>query len=133
MKKKNEGRKNTSLLAQVMDKIEERKAYYVMWLYAPEYLPNQNITSFDELKAHYKQLNVTEKTCKDWLLEPEVQDVIKYIFKKTDMLRKAELYKKTYEKALDDPSIIKAFQTCSKDFLGEDEKTESLEDILNNM
>lgn len=108
------------------------EAYFILWKYAPELLPNyENIHSFEDLTNTYKQfMGRTLQSCEKMLYKEDVQAGIKYLLKRLDGKRDIELLNKYYELSMaGDVQALKAYMDFKKNFFTDDE-TDELKSIL---
>ncbi len=101
------------------------EAYYILFLYAPEFLPTQ-VKTFAELKKEYNEFrNLDEKDCKKSLLKSDVQRAIRTLMKRIDGKRDIELLNKYYELAMGgDVQALKAYMDFKKRYFTDDESDE---------
>ena len=60
-----------SVLSHIIGMVKtQAKAYYIIWKYAPELLPNPNIKTFEDLTSQYKTFTkgMTAHVCKCFIL-----------------------------------------------------------------
>ena len=107
----------------------QTKAYYIIWKYAPELLPKQDIKTFDDLKNSYKTFTagMTEQICENWLMEENVQTAVKWLLQREHQKKMIELYNIYYDKAKTDTNAFKAFIDFSNQFFADDKKNGILE------
>lgn len=116
----------------------DTKAYYIMYLYCPEYLKEadrKSVKDFEDLKSRYKCFSdsITEDICKRYIMEQGCQTAIKWLLKRLHQKKLIELYDKYYQKALDgDVQAFKAWQDFSDKFFKEDKESE-LTKLLNKI
>lgn len=116
----------------------DMKAYYIMYLYCPEYLKEADkvpVKDFEDLKSRYACFSdsVTESVCKRYIMEQGCQTAIKWLMKRLHQAKEIELYNKYYKDALSgDVQSFKAWQEFSKDFFKEDKENE-LTKLLNKI
>ena len=135
MKKIGRGTKEEkSIFAELKQKIgNEHMAYWVVWKYAPDLLP-QKFKTFDELKETYSALRnakVSERDCDKFLYYQKVQDAVKWLLKKQKGARMIELYNLWFEAAKTDANALKEFMKLQDEFFKSDELSE-LQTILKN-
>lgn len=101
------------------------EAYYILFLYAPEFLPTQ-VKTFAELKKEYNEFrNLDEKDCKKSLLKSDVQRAIRTLMKRIDGKRDIELLNKYFELAMGgDVQALKAYMDFKKRYFTDDESDE---------
>jgi hypothetical protein len=113
----------------------EPKTYYLLWKYAPEFLPcKKKVETFEELRETYtafKKFKV-EEDCTKWLIENNIQTAIKWLLNKTHALKMVELYNTYFENAKEDVQAFKAFTDFSEKFFASEKDSELLA-ILNNI
>lgn len=112
----------------------DAEAYFIIWKYAPQLLPNgDNISSFDDLKNTYKNFESrTEQSMEKALFKEDVQAGIKYLLKRLDSKRDVDLLNKYYELAMSgDVQALKAYLLYKKAFFADDE-TNELKAILSD-
>ena len=131
--------KSVSQEISIINKIKtmvktDAKVYFIMWKYAPHLLPNQNLKTFEDLKANYKTFTagMTEPNCNKWLLEENVQSAVKWLLKRLHQAKLIELYNTYYEKAKEDTTAFKAFTEFADKFFAEEKDSELLS-ILNGI
>ena len=116
----------------------DTKAYYIMYLYCPEYLKEADrnpIKGFEDLKSRYAVFSdsITEDICKRYLLEEGCQTAVKWLLKRLHQKKLIELYNTYYEKSLSgDTQAFKAFLEFSDKFFKED-KENGLTKLLNKI
>ena len=116
----------------------DTKAYYIMYLYCPEYLKEADrrpVKDFEDLKSRYECFSdsITENVCKRYIMEQGCQTAIKWLLKRLHQKKMIELYDKYYQKALDgDVQAFKAWQEFSEKFFIEDKENE-LTKLLNKI
>jgi len=111
------------------------EAYFILWKYAPELLPNyENIHSFEDLTNTYKQfMGRTLQSCEKMLFKEDVQAGIKYLLKRLDGKRDVELLNKYYDLAIGgDVQALKAYMDFKKKFFTSRDDDE-LKSILNGV
>lgn len=119
-----------SVLSHIITMVKtQAKAYYIIWRYAPELLPNQDIKTFEELTSQYKTFTVgmTEHVCENWLMESNVQTAVKWLLKREHQKKMIELYGIYYDKAKTDTNAFKAFVDFSNQFFEDDKKSDILD------
>ena len=124
-----------SVLSHIIGLVHtQTKAYYIIWRYAPELLPKQDIKTFDDLKNSYKTFTagITQQTCENWLMEENVQTAVKWLLKRENQKHMIELYNIYFERAKDDTNAFKAFVDFSNQFFADDKKSDIL-DIVQNI
>lgn len=101
------------------------EAYYILFLYAPEFLPTQ-VKTFAELKKEYSEFkNLDEKDCKKSLLKSDVQRAIRTLMKRLDGKRDIELLNKYYDLAMGgDVQSLKAYMDFKKKYFTDNESDE---------
>lgn len=116
----------------------DTKAYYIMYLYCPEYLKEADrkpVADFEDLKSRYKCFSdsITESICKRYIMEQGCQSAIKWLLKRLHQKKMIELYDKYYQKSLDgDVQAFKAWQEFSDKFFMEDQEND-LTRLLNKI
>lgn len=116
----------------------DMKAYYIMYLYCPEYLKEADkvpVKDFEDLKSRYACFSdsVTESVCKRYIMEQGCQTAIKWLMKRLHQAKEIELYNKYYQDALSgNVQSFKAWQEFSKDFFKENRENE-LTKLLNKI
>lgn len=116
----------------------DMKAYYIMYLYCPEYLKEADIKpvkDFEDLKSRYECFSdsITEKVCKRYIMEQGCQTAIKWLLKRLHQKKEIELYNAYYKKALKgDVQAFKAWQDFSEKFFKENKENE-LTKLLNKI
>ena len=116
----------------------DMKAYYIMYLYCPEYLKEADkkpVKDFEDLKSRYKCFSdtITEDICKRYIMEQGCQTAIKWLLKRLHQKKMIELYDTYYKKALEgDVQAFKAWQDFSDKFFKEDKENE-LTKLLNKI
>ncbi len=116
----------------------DTKAYYIMYLYCPEYLKEADrkpVEDFEDLKSRYECFSdsITENVCKRYIMERGCQTAIKWLMKRLHQAKEIELYNKYYKDALDgNVQSFKAWQEFSKDFFKEQKESE-LTKLLNKI
>lgn len=85
----------------------DAEAYFIIWKYAPELLPNSDtIKSYEDLKNTYKNFeNRTEQSFEKALFKEDVQAGVKYLLKRLDGKRDVDLLNKYYSLATDASKI----------------------------
>lgn len=110
----------------------DAEAYFIIWKYAPQLLPNgENIKTFEDLKNNYKNFeNRTEQSFEKALFKEDVQAGIRYLMKRLDGKRDIDLLNKYYALAMGgDVQALKAYMEFKKNFFADDE-TDELKEIL---
>ncbi len=110
----------------------DAEAYFIIWKYAPELLPDyESIKDFTDLQHTYKQFEGrTEQSCEKMFYKEDVQAGIRYLLKRLDGKRDIELLNKYYDMALGgDVQALKAYMDFKKQFFTDDE-TDELKSIL---
>ena len=116
----------------------DMKAYYIMYLYCPEYLKEADkvpVKDFEDLKSRYACFSdsITEDICKRYIMEQGCQTAIKWLLKRLHQKKLIELYDKYYQKAMGgDVQAFKAWQEFSEKFFKED-KENGLTKLLNKI
>lgn len=116
----------------------DTKAYYIMYLYCPEYLKEADRTpvqSFEDLKSRYECFSdtITERVCKRYIMEQGCQAAIKWLMKRLHQVKEIELYNKYYQDAMNgNVQAFKAWQEFSKYFFQADREGE-LTKLLNKI
>lgn len=111
----------------------DSEAYFIIWKYAPELLPNEeNIKTFADLKKNYKCFEErTEQGLEKALFKEDVQAGVRYLLKRLDGKRDIDLLNKYYALAMGgDVQALKAYMDFKKNFFADNEADE-LKDILN--
>ncbi len=110
----------------------DSEAYFILWKYAPQLLPNgEDIKTFGELKNNYKNFeNRTEQSFEKALYKEDVQAAIRYLLKRLDGKRDIDLLNRYYDLAMSgDVQALKAYIEFKKGFFADDE-TDELKEIL---
>lgn len=104
----------------------DAEAYFIIWKYAPELLPNSDIKSFDDLKNTYKNFeNRTEQSFEKALFKEDVQAGVKYLLKRLDSKRDVDLLNKYYYLSMNgDVQALKAYMDFKKSFFADNETSE---------
>ena len=105
----------------------DAEAYFIIWKYAPELLPNSDtIKSFENLKNTYKNFeNRTEQSFEKALFKEDVQSGVKYLLKRLDGKRDVDLLNKYYSLAMNgDVQALKAYMDFKKNFFADNESNE---------
>lgn len=124
-----------SIIAHLKDMVKtDAKVYFIVWKYAPNLLPKDDIKTFDNLKANYKTFTdgMTQTSCNNWLYEQNVQTAIKWLLKRIHQEKMIELYNIYFDKAKTDTNAFKAFCEFSNTFFAEEKDSELL-GILNGI
>ena len=119
-----------SVLSHIIGMVKtQAKAYYIIWKYAPELLPNQDVKTFEDLTSQYKTFTkgMTAHVCDNWLMEENVQTAVKWLLQREHQKKMIELYNIYYDKAKDDTNAFKAFIDFSNQFFADDKKNGILE------
>jgi hypothetical protein len=119
-----------SVLSHIIGMVKtQAKAYYIIWKYAPELLPNPNIKTFEDLTSQYKTFTkgMTAHVCENWLMEENVQTAVKWLLQREHQKKMIELYNIYYDKAKTDTNAFKAFIDFSNQFFADDKKNGILE------
>lgn len=112
----------------------DTEAYFIIWKYAPQLLPNdENIKTFNDLTKVYKCFEGrSEQGLEKALFKEDVQAGIKYLLKRLDGKRDVDLLNKYYELAMSgDVQALKAYLLYKKAFFADDE-TNELKAILSD-
>lgn len=118
-----------SIISHLKEMVKsDSKVYFIIWKYAPDLLPKQNIKTFDDLKALYKTFTdgMTEMSCSNWLYEENVQTAIRWLLKRIHQAKMIELYNIYFDKAKTDTNAFKAFCDFSNTFFAEEKDSELL-------
>ncbi len=110
----------------------DSEAYFILWKYAPQLLPNgEDIKSFEELKNRYKNFEGrTEQGLEKALYKDDVQSAIKYLLKRIDGKRDIDLLNKYYELSMGgNVQALQAYIHFKREFFADDE-TDELKEIL---
>ena len=119
-----------SVLSHIIGMVKtQAKAYYIIWKYAPELLPNPNVKTFEDLTSQYKTFTkgMTAHVCENWLMEENVQTAVKWLLQREHQKKMIELYNIYYDKAKTDTNAFKAFIDFSNQFFADDKKNGILE------
>ena len=119
-----------SVLSHIIGMVKtQAKAYYIIWKYAPELLPNPNVKTFEDLTSQYKTFTkgMTAHVCENWLMEENVQTAVKWLLQREHQKKMIELYNIYYDKAKSDTNAFKAFIDFSNQFFADDKKNGILE------
>ena len=119
-----------SILSHLIGMVKtQAKAYYIIWKYAPELLPNHNIKTFEDLTSQYKTFTkgMTKQVCENWLMEENVQTAVKWLLQREHQKKMIELYNIYFDKAKNDTNAFKAFVEFSNQFFADDKKNGILE------
>lgn len=106
----------------------DAKVYFILWKYAPNLLPNQNMKTFSDLKENYKTFTdgMTEVSCRNWLMEENMQTAIKWLLKRIHQFKLIELYNLYFDKAKEDTQAFRAFMDFSDKFFVDEKDSELL-------
>ena len=118
-----------SILSHLIGMVKtQAKAYYIIWKYAPELLPNHNIKTFEDLTSQYKTFTkgMTKQVCENWLMEENVQTAVKWLLQREHQKKMIELYNIYYDKAKSDTNAFKAFVEFSNQFFADNKKNDML-------
>jgi hypothetical protein len=119
-----------SIFSQLKEMLKtDTKTYYILWKYAPEFLPcDKQVVTFEDLVSTYKcfKKQNTEESCYKWLIESATQTAIKWLLNKTHGIKMTELYHQYYEKSKTDVQCFKAFCDFSEDFFATEKDSELL-------
>lgn len=110
----------------------DAEAYFIIWKYAPQLLPNgENIKTFEDLKNNYKNFETrTEQSFEKALFKEDVQAGVRYLMKRLDGKRDIDLLNKYYSLAMGgDVQALKAYMEFKKNFFADNE-TDELKEIL---
>lgn len=104
----------------------DAETYYILFRYAPELLPAENIKTYQDLKSNYAAFeNRTEQSLEKGLFREDVQSAIKYLLKRLDGKRDIELLNKYYSLAMGgDVQALKAYMDFKKTFFSDNEADE---------
>lgn len=104
----------------------DAETYFILFKYAPELLPAENIKTFEDLKSNYAAFeNRTEQSLEKGLFREDVQSAIKYLLKRLDGKRDIELLNKYYSLAMGgDVQALKAYVDFKKGFFADNEADE---------
>ena len=119
-----------SVLSHIIGMVKtQAKAYYIIWKYAPDLLPNPNVKTFEDLTSQYKTFTkgMTAHVCDNWLMEENVQTAVKWLLQREHQKKMIELYNIYYDKAKTDTNAFKAFIDFSNQFFADDKKNGILE------
>ena len=119
-----------SVLSHIIGMVKtQAKAYYIIWKYAPDLLPNPNVKTFEDLTSQYKTFTkgMTAHVCENWLMEENVQTAVKWLLQREHQKKMIELYNIYYDKAKTDTNAFKAFIDFSNQFFADDKKNGILE------
>lgn len=129
--------KDKTVFAAIKEMVHsDKEAYYIIWKYAPELLPNiegdkMKIATFKDLQAQYKALaDRSEQTLAKCLYNPDVQQATRYLLKRLDGKRDIDLLNKYYELAMQgDTQCFSTYLKFKKEFFA-DEATNELKNII---
>ena len=113
----------------------EKYAYYILYRYAPDLLPNlkpgEKIDTDEQLQKKYVKLaDRHEEALSNALYYEDVQAAVKFLMQRLAGKRDAELLNKYYELAMSgDTQALKAYVTFRGTYLADDESNE-LKSIL---
>ena len=105
--------------------------YWILWKYAPDWLPKQ-FKTYDDLVANYKTFQnkkLTERDCDKFIYYDKVQNAIKWLLKKQKGARMIALYNIWFERAKQDPNALKEFLKLQDEYFKGNQLSE-LESIL---
>lgn len=105
----------------------DAEAYFIIWKYAPQLLPNgENIKTFEDLKNNYKNFETrTEQSFEKALFKEDVQAGVRYLLKRLDGKRDVDLLNKYYSLAMNgDVQALKAYMDFKKNFFADNETNE---------
>ena len=125
--------KQKTILSELMDTVGGNYAYYILFLYLPEYL-DPNIKTYTDLCNKYSELKPwidKESVLKRGLCRKKVQDAIKNLLIRTEDYRDSKLLNKYYELAMKgDTKALKAYMDFKKVYMKEKAKsTNSIYDV----
>ena len=104
------GASKPEIVKRILDSMPEYKANYVFWRYAPECmtctLENKSFDSFKAAAALPEHF--TEDSCKMWLLDADVQDLVRLLLERKNQQQLLDLHEKYVVKAENDPNSLKA-------------------------
>ena len=106
-------------------------AFWVVWKYAPDLLP-EKFKTFDEFSQHYKAISnkgLTERDCEKFIYLDKVQNAVKWLLKKQKNARMIELYNTWFQAAKKDANALKEFLKLQDEFF-KDAQVSELESIL---
>lgn len=138
------GRQRSKSVLQAIKEmiVNDEEAYFILWRYAKELLPDKNIKTYKDLQEHYvKMQGKTEESYELCLYKDEVQQAIKYLLKAMDTKRDVDLLNKYYKLAMDgDTQALKAYLDFKKNFFANSDTNEltkilkgvKIEDTSNN-
>ena len=100
------GASKPEIVKRILGAMPEYKANYIFWRYAPECMTckpsGKSFADFKtaaELPEHF-----TEENCKMWLLDADVQDLVRLLLERQLL----DLHEKYVVKAENDPNSLKA-------------------------
>lgn len=105
----------------------DAEAYFIIWKYAPQLLPDaENIKTFEDLKNNYKNFETrTEQSFEKALFKEDVQAGVRYLLKRLDGKRDVDLLNKYYSLAMNgDVQALKAYMDFKKNFFADNETNE---------
>lgn len=104
------GASKPEIVKRILDEMPEYKANYIFWRYAPECMTcspaGKSFTDFKTaagLPEHF-----TEDSCKMWLLDADVQDLVRLLLERKNQQQLLDLHEKYVVKAENDPNSLKA-------------------------
>jgi hypothetical protein len=118
-----------SIISHLKEMVKtDAKVYFIIWKYAPDLLPKQNIKTFKNLTDNYKTFTsgMTEISCENWLYEQNVQTAIKWLLERIHQAKMIELYNIYFDRAKTDTNAFKAFIEFSNQFFAQKQDSELL-------
>lgn len=127
-----------SLLSAVREIVDgnEPVAYYIVWKYAPQLMPDgDSCSTFEELSKRYDCISKRpEKSIIKSLYNENAQRAIKYLMERIDVQRSVDILNRYYQMAMDgDTQALKAYMEFKKKFFDETDNSNELEQILHGM
>lgn len=109
----------------------DAESYFILFKYAPELIPADNIKTFEDLKSNYATFEGrTEQSLEKSLFREDVQKAIKYLLKRLDGKRDIELLNKYYNLSMSgDVQALKSYLDFKKKYFADNEADE-LKSIL---
>lgn len=111
----------------------DAEAYYILFVHAPELLPNEDIKTYEDLQAHYVCLSDKSESAMKRLMHREgSQKATKYLLKRLDCSRDINLLNQYYKLAMKgDVQALKMYMEFKKEFFSDDDESDELKSILN--
>lgn len=133
--KRAKGTNKPGIVKQIMDALPAYKADYIFWKYCPEAITStaKPRCSFSELKkATNMPDSFTQNSCEMWLLDENIQNLVRQLLKVKNGQQLLELHQLYFEKAKTDSKALSGLLQLN-DVLFKGEEQDELAALLNGI